>query len=60
MCPKCEVVMEWHPYTMGLPGFIDPKTRGTGEPLVSIHKALPIRVKACPECHYAELYVDMQ
>jgi ribosomal protein S27AE len=61
-CPKCGTEMEFHPYSVGLPGYVDPKTQkkieGVKAPAISVTTALPLRVSACPKCHYVELWVD--
>jgi predicted nucleic-acid-binding Zn-ribbon protein len=60
LCPKCKAEMQWQPYTMALAGFIDPKRRDTpADPVITQHRATAVRVLACPNCHYVELYLDI-
>ncbi len=57
-CPKCYTDRTWLDTSFGLPGYIDPHKKDSGE-CINVTSALPVRVLLCPSCHYLELYHDV-
>ena len=60
-CCKCSGTMEWHPVSFALPAYIEPKSKSAPTASsISTTQVLPMRIHACKECHFSELFVDME